>query len=96
MVPCWPPVHGCGAADPLAGRAGRAPGRDAGALVLFGGCLLAYWAQPDAVFGLQGWLWLTSMILLVAACARGIPAPAPLPNPVPPGAGARWPCSWGW
>jgi 4-amino-4-deoxy-L-arabinose transferase-like glycosyltransferase len=45
-----------------------------GALLLTWGSLLAWWADPRAIFGLQGGLWLLSMALLVAACARWYPA----------------------
>jgi hypothetical protein len=40
-----------------------------GALLLVGASVVAWGADPDAVFGVQGWLWLASMALLVAACA---------------------------
>lgn len=42
----------------------------AGAILLWLGSLLAWWASPDAIFGWQGILWLGSMGLLIASCAR--------------------------
>jgi hypothetical protein len=39
-----------------------------GAIVLFVGSLLAWWAEPGAVFGGQGVLWVASVALLVASC----------------------------
>src|SRR5207237_880591 len=45
----------------------------AGALLLAGAGILAWFADPDAIFGLQGWLWLASMGVLLAACARWYP-----------------------
>ncbi|HYO48729.1 MAG TPA: glycosyltransferase family 39 protein, partial [Chloroflexia bacterium] len=45
----------------------------AGALLLWWGGVLAWFDAPGEVFGLQGALWLASMALLVAACARWHP-----------------------
>jgi hypothetical protein len=45
-----------------------------GALLFAGASVVAWGADPEAVFGLQGWLWLASMGLLVAACVRRHPA----------------------
>jgi 4-amino-4-deoxy-L-arabinose transferase-like glycosyltransferase len=45
----------------------------AGALLLCWGGVLAWFAAPGEVFGLQGVLWLASMALLVAVCARWHP-----------------------
>jgi 4-amino-4-deoxy-L-arabinose transferase-like glycosyltransferase len=42
----------------------------AGALALSLGGMLAWLADPDAIFGWQGVLWLASMALLAASCAR--------------------------
>src|SRR5690349_23201370 len=41
-----------------------------GALALAGGSILAWGADPNAIFGWQGVLWLASMGLLLLACAR--------------------------
>jgi 4-amino-4-deoxy-L-arabinose transferase-like glycosyltransferase len=41
-----------------------------GSLLLCLGGVLAWFASPGEVFGLQGVLWLASMALLVVACAR--------------------------
>ena len=46
----------------------------AGSLLLCWGGILAWFAAPGEVFGLQGVLWLASMTLLVAACARWHPS----------------------
>jgi 4-amino-4-deoxy-L-arabinose transferase-like glycosyltransferase len=36
--------------------------------------LVAYMAAPNEIFGLQGWLWVGSMLLLLASCARWYPS----------------------
>ncbi|HYO49571.1 MAG TPA: glycosyltransferase family 39 protein, partial [Chloroflexia bacterium] len=46
-----------------------------GALALWAASLWAYFAHPDEIFGLQGQLWVVSMVLLLAACARWYPRP---------------------
>jgi 4-amino-4-deoxy-L-arabinose transferase-like glycosyltransferase len=46
-----------------------------GALALWAASLWAYFAHPDEIFGLQGQLWVASMVLLLAACARWYPRP---------------------
>jgi 4-amino-4-deoxy-L-arabinose transferase-like glycosyltransferase len=48
-----------------------------GALALWAASLWAYFAHPDEIFGLQGQLWLVSMALFLAACARWYPRPGP-------------------
>lgn len=45
----------------------------AGALLLLLGSILAWLADPAAIFGWQGVLWLGSIALLVASCARWQP-----------------------
>src|SRR4051794_13202524 len=37
-------------------------------ILLFVGGLLAWFAQPDAIFGLQGVLWICSIALLAVSC----------------------------
>jgi hypothetical protein len=43
------------------------------ALLLEVGGILAWFAEPDALFGLQGVLWLSSMAVFVLACYRWYP-----------------------
>ena len=49
-----------------------------GALALFMGSILTYRAEPDAIFGLHGVLWLASIALVIASCVRWRPSGAPL------------------
>lgn len=44
------------------------------ALVLAGGGVLAWFAAPDALFGLQGVLWLASIAVFALSCYRWHPA----------------------
>ena len=43
------------------------------ALILWGGGMLAWFAEPGAVFGLQGVLWLASMAVFALSCYRWHP-----------------------
>ena len=82
------PLPPAAAGDAVAGRA--APRRAvalrlagiAGALLLAWGAIQAWGADPDAVFGWQGVLWVASVALLLLACARWYPATA-RPDPGP-------------
>jgi 4-amino-4-deoxy-L-arabinose transferase-like glycosyltransferase len=56
----------------------------AGAVGLAWAAVAAYLRDPAAIFGLQGWLWLASMGLLIAACARWYPRDQPDPALDPP------------
>ncbi|MGA7731547.1 MAG: glycosyltransferase family 39 protein, partial [Chloroflexia bacterium] len=40
------------------------------AMLLTVGSLVAWWQEPQAVFGWQGVLWLAGMVVFVASCAR--------------------------
>src|SRR5436190_1320776 len=69
---------GLGVLALLVGGAGEAllfveRARLPGALLLWWGCVLAWFADPGAVFGLQGALWMASMALLLVSCARWYP-----------------------
>jgi 4-amino-4-deoxy-L-arabinose transferase-like glycosyltransferase len=65
---------------PLLSAAGDQPARRwatplrlagiAGAVLLTAGSLVAWFADPDATFGIQGGLWLASIALLICACVR--------------------------
>lgn len=59
----------------IAWRAGLALrlGGIIGALGLWAASLWAYLAQPDEIFGLQGWLWLAAMLLFIVSCLRWQP-----------------------
>jgi hypothetical protein len=56
----------------------------AGAVGLAGAAVAAYLRAPAAIFGLQGWLWLASMGLLLGASARWYPRDQPDPALDPP------------
>ncbi len=88
------------AAAPVATRAGRPPDAwpipvawrlagIAGALALALAALAAYRADPRALFGLQGILWLGAVGLLLLACARWYPRGAPDAGAGPPWARAE-------
>jgi dolichyl-phosphate-mannose-protein mannosyltransferase len=54
-----------------------------GALLLACASVVAWGANPAAVFGLQGGLWLAAMAVLVAACAGWDPGTDRAPDPGP-------------
>ena len=69
-----PPVEqGRGTLPARRGRALRVVGVGA-AIMLAGGGLVAWFVEPEAVFGLQGVLWLASIAVFVLSCYRWHPA----------------------